>query len=206
GEPVVYFGGEPVLNEGLKAATITIAGNSASGSVVNQPATISISDQTPGDHTVQQIYHNGTSGTYTLTFKGQTTAPLEFHDSAARVQAGLDKIDPTAVGTGTGRADSPVTITPQTPGDNSVQLISEHGTSGSFTLTFNGKTTGAIAYNATAQNVQDALNQIAAPFQAAVTGTGTSSDPWVVTYTPITTAPTPQVVVTAQTPDNSVQQ
>src|SRR5262249_38197423 len=151
---------------------------------------------------VQEIYHNGTTGTYTLTFKGLTTAPLEFHDSAADVQEELEKIDPTVVVTGTGRADSPVTITPQTPGDNSVQLISHHGTSGSFTLTFNGETTGAIAYSATAQDVQDALNLIAAPFQAAVTGNGSSADPWVVTYSPITTAPTPQVVVTSQVPDN----
>lgn len=57
-------------------------------------------------------------------------------------------------------------------------------TGGSFTLTYNGQTTAAIAYNATASAVQSALNALGSVGASGVTVTGGPGPgtPWVVTF------------------------
>ncbi len=55
-------------------------------------------------------------------------------------------------------------------------------TGGTFTLSFNGHTTGAIAYNVDALHLASALNAMSAG-TFTVTGTGTRSDPFMVTKT-----------------------
>src|SRR5205085_9893504 len=42
-----------------------------------------------------------------------------------------------------------------------VQTVTVNGTAGSFTLTFNGQTSSALAFNASAGQVQAALNALA---------------------------------------------
>ena len=61
---------------------------------------------------------------------------------------------------------------------NSVQVVAITGTptAGSFTLSYGGKTTSAIAYNATTAVVQTAVRTLGGPFASAtVTGTAGSS-------------------------------
>lgn len=58
-------------------------------------------------------------------------------------------------------------------------------TGGTFTLTFTSggaQTTGAIAWNASAATVKAALDALSNITSVTVTGTGTGSDPWIVTF------------------------
>lgn len=59
--------------------------------------------------------------------------------------------------------------------------IQHDGISGTFRLTFDGKETRDIPYNASAQMVESALSDIGA--QVGVAGQGKEGEPWVVTFT-----------------------
>lgn len=70
------------------------------------------------------------------------------------------------------------------PGTNEVQTVTITGTptGGSFTLTYGGNTTGAIAYNATAGAVQTALRALPNTQDAVVAGGPGPGTPWTVTW------------------------
>jgi hypothetical protein len=73
-----------------------------------------------------------------------------------------------------------------TAGDNDVQTVTltNTPTGGTFTLTFDGQTTTAIAYNATGPiGVQAALVALSTIGAGNVTVTGAASGPYVVTFT-----------------------
>jgi hypothetical protein len=95
---------------------------------------------------VQTITVNGspTGGTFFLEWGDATTAGLAFNVSAANLQAAL-----------VGLASSPAA----TGGTNDVQTLTVAGapTGGTFTATWGGQTTAAIAFNASAAAVQTAL-------------------------------------------------
>jgi len=84
----------------------------------------------------------------------------------------------------------PVASTPPTVtaggGSSEVQTITKNGTvtGGTFTLTYSGQTTAAIAYNATASAVQTALRALSniGSTGVSVTGTGAPATPWAVTF------------------------
>ncbi|MFB7867349.1 hypothetical protein [Streptomyces sp. NPDC056069] len=67
---------------------------------------------------------------------------------------------------------------------NEVQSVTVTGspTGGTFTLTFNGQTTGAIAYNATAAAVQTALVALSNINPGDVTVTGNAGGPYSVSF------------------------
>jgi hypothetical protein len=70
---------------------------------------------------------------------------------------------------------------------NEIQKVSTDATGGTFTLTFDDgeatpPSTNAIAYNATAATVETELEALSNIADVTVTGTGTSSDPWVITF------------------------
>jgi len=67
-------------------------------------------------------------------------------------------------------------------GTNEVQTITSTATGGTFTLTFDGQTTGNIAYNATGAAVQTALEGLANIGVGDVSVTGSSGGPWTVTF------------------------
>jgi len=105
-----------------------------------------------------------TGGTFTLSFNGQTTAPIAYNAPAS---VGINEVQRVSItGAPTGGTF--------TLGYNEVQRVTISGspTSGSFTLTFNGQTTGAIAFNASAAAVQTALEALSniAPGDVSVTG------------------------------------
>lgn len=78
------------------------------------------------------------------------------------------------------------TPVPQGVGTNEQQQIYITGspTGGTFTLSYNGATTAAIAYNASADDVRNALQQISSigVGNVQVTGSGTSASPWVIEF------------------------
>jgi hypothetical protein len=82
-------------------------------------------------------------------------------------------------------ADQDMTV--ETNGTNEVQTLSTTGTvtAGTFTITFSGQTTGAIAWNATAAAVQAALEALSnvAVGDVAATGGPLPATPVVVTFT-----------------------
>lgn len=125
-------------------------------------------------------------GNFTITFDGQTTSTLWYDAVAADVQAALEALSNVGVGnvTVTGDFTSGFTIEfigalantnqPQvtlatntlksggTGGQNEIQRItfSQTPTAGTFTITFDGQTTAAIPYNASAAQVKAALEAL----------------------------------------------
>jgi hypothetical protein len=97
-----------------------------------------------------------TGGTFTLNFGDDTTSALAYNASAATVAAALNAL-PSIPESGSGTDD--------------VQTVTVSGspTGGTFTLTFGGQTTSAIAYNAASSAVQSALQAL------STIGTGTTN-------------------------------
>lgn len=67
-------------------------------------------------------------------------------------------------------------------GVNEVQTVTISATGGTFTLTFGGYTTSAIAYNATASAVQTALQALTSIGSGNVTVSGSAGGPYTVTF------------------------
>ena len=67
---------------------------------------------------------------------------------------------------------------------NEVQTLTVTGgpTGGTFTITFDGQTTTAIAYNATAATVQTALEGLSHVNPGDITVTGNAGGPWTLTF------------------------
>ena len=155
------------------------------------------------------MWCDATGGTFriSLVVNGQavttvTTAPIPYNAGAAAVEAALNTLTGVqATVTGLGTPADPWLITgtglaplmtdgSQLTTRSTVQaapagasLLWKSATGGTFTLslTVNGQvvTTGPIAYNASAAGVQTALDNLAG-VQAAVTGSGTQADPWLI--------------------------
>jgi hypothetical protein len=89
---------------------------------------------------------NATGGTFTLTFAGQTTAPISFNASDQEVASKL--VNLPAVGL--------FDVVVQSKISNEVQVVNLVGepTGGTFTLTFDGHTTRTIPWNSTELNVK----------------------------------------------------
>lgn len=77
------------------------------------------------------------------------------------------------------------TLTNGDPGLNEKQFVRILGTAtgGTFTLTFDGATTGAIAYNASAATVQSALEALSNIASGDVSVSGSAGGPWTVEFT-----------------------
>lgn len=60
-------------------------------------------------------------------------------------------------------------------------------TGGTFTLTVDGQTTAAIAYNASASAVKSALEALSTVDTVTVTGVGSAADPWVIVFDQVKT-------------------
>jgi hypothetical protein len=82
-------------------------------------------------------------------------------------------------------------------GTNEAQTVTISGgvTGGTFTLSFGGNTTAAIAWNATALTVQGALENLASIGEGNVLVTGNAGGPWTVTFQG-TLGDAPQVLLT----------
>jgi hypothetical protein len=63
-----------------------------------------------------------------------------------------------------------------------IMITPNPATGGTFTLTLNAETTGAIAYNATPATVQTAIEGLATPVPGDVVVTGPAGGPWLVQF------------------------
>jgi hypothetical protein len=152
---------------------------------LNNEQTITLSGGVAGDQLV-------------LTLSGQATAALPYNATAAQVQSALEAL--AAVGAGN------VTVTGSGPwvcefigsltetavpaitgvcGQNEQQSVSldPSVTGGTFTLSFGGETTTAIAYNATPPAVQSALAALAVIGGGSVSVTAGTPSGWLVQFT-----------------------
>lgn len=151
---------------------------------------------------VQRIWNDATSGTFTLSFSGQgPTGALAYNATAAQVETELELLsnitDVTVAGSGT--AANPWVVTFVNPGAQDVAAITATDTltggsttittsipgsdGGTFTLSDGVDTTSTIAYNAAAATIETRLEaDITSITDVTVTGTGTSSDPWLITF------------------------
>ena len=155
----------------------------------------------------QQIWTNGTGGTFTISAvinsQTLTTTPLAFNATAAQIQAALNQLaglSTTVTGLGT-YTDPWLVSAAEMPSltiddsqlqqgvswmrvvPNGAQRLSNSANGGTFTLSVSvdGKTltTASLPYNATADQVETALDALAG-VQATVTGAGTAADPWLI--------------------------
>lgn len=149
-----------------------------------------------GTAEVQTVTLTGaTGGTFTLTFDGQTTAPIAWNAPASAVASALNALSNlfgvTASGTGPYTVTFPASLgnvdqmTASAAGltgtsTSEVQTVTvANATGGTFTLTYNGQTTAPIAWNAATTAVAAALNALSNLDGVTVGGTAGA---WTVTF------------------------
>ena len=158
----------------------------------------------PNEVQTVTIARNPTGGTFTLTWSGQTTAAIAYNATAAAVASALKALSNIGDNdvTVTGPAGGPWVVTfvgalaetdvAQMTGNggsltgtyNEIQLVTITGapTGGTFTLTWSGQTTSALAYNASAAQVQAALRLLSNINGANVNVTGDDGGPYTVEF------------------------
>ncbi len=193
------FGGayaDANVNE-LSADASGLAGGTASLSTTSEGAGMTIlpsaSSGGLGTDEVQQLALGGTGGTYKLSFEGEETAPIAFNASAAAVQAALEALGKLAPGdvavgasgfggfqtyrVGFGGAYAATDVpqlnavsTALSPSET--QRVTVKASAGTYKLTFEAEETTPIAFNASAAEVQAALEALGklAPGDVAVSG------------------------------------
>lgn len=192
-----FFGTAPSGVDGSNYVTITVTDDA----LVDEVQSL-YNDAAPNNE-VQQIYNTATGGTFTLSFSGQgPTGNLAYNSTALQIKTALELLSNiTTVNVyGSGTAADPWVIEFDDPGDQNVAQITADDTNltggtstiatniagsdgGTFTLSDGTDTTSAIAYNASAATIETRLEtDIASITNVTVTGTGTSSDPWVITF------------------------
>lgn len=172
---------------------------------IEQPSRIHVT-ASPADNCEQTVTLSGeiAGDTFTLAFEGETTEAIDVTAAAATVEAALLAL--STIGAGncsvSGSAGGPYTV--EFTGDlaktdvsllvgvgagvNETQTvgIDDGTTAGTFTLTFDGQTTDpAIAYNASAEDVEAALKLLSNIGDSDVSvsgGPGPTTD-WVVEFT-----------------------
>src|SRR5262249_49730587 len=124
-----------------------------------------------GSSEVQTINLTGsTSGTFTLSYKGQTTNPLPYNATPAQLQDQLNNLSTI------GAVGNSVIVT---RGIAEVQRLNVFGTTGGFTVRFNGSSPSpTLPINATPLEVRTALNNLSTISSVggnvSVTGAGTA--------------------------------
>ncbi|MFC1829534.1 hypothetical protein ACFL0O_07985, partial [Thermodesulfobacteriota bacterium] len=152
------------------------------------------------------LVQNSNAGTFTLTYDGKTTGDIAYNADWADIKTALENLStvvaPMTVSvSGRGTAAAPWTFT-GTNGWDSAKLSVDcsnlttrniffdtddalvmNSSGGTFTLTYDGKTTAAIDYNATADQVKNEIDRSLGARALTVTGSGTGADPWTITGT-----------------------
>jgi hypothetical protein len=159
---------------------------------------------TPAGNSQQVVTLSGdiVGETFTLTLDGEMTDPIAVEATAGTVEDVLEALPNIGVGNVavSGDAGGPYTVEFQgtlAKTDMSLMIGTDGGinekqtvaiddatSSGTFTLTYSGQTTAAIAYNATAAAVQTALEDLSniAVGDVEVTGGSGPSVDWVVEF------------------------
>ena len=98
------------------------------------------------------------------------------------MESGLAEITTVDIGAATGGTWT-ITVAGQEFGTKEVMTVHRGAASGgTFTLTVNSQETGTIAWDASAGTVDTAVQALTIVTATTVTGTGTSGDPWIITF------------------------
>ncbi|HSK52382.1 MAG TPA: multicopper oxidase domain-containing protein [Clostridia bacterium] len=192
-QPQVTIGGGGGVPAGMNVGNALIDRAYATDFVA-PPAPVPAAVAQAVNHTVGVTAGDATGGTFTLTVDGVTTGAIAFDAVAADVEAALTAaaIAGTATGSGPwvlvlGANDPAVSIDGAdliaAVGDASLAgtdlnytLQVGGATGGTFGLTLDGTPVGPFAWNVAAADLQTALSG------SSVTGTGSSADPWLITF------------------------
>lgn len=203
--PAVTFSG------GGATATVISVGNPLTARTyatdwVTAPPVVPASVAQAAVDTYQVSVGNATGGNFMLTVDAVTTASIDWNAAAAEVTTALSNMGVTATVTGSGSSADPWVISfavaptlvsidgaalTQGVTDNAAtagqapELWNVHvgiPTGGTFTLTMDAVTTAPINWNASAADVQLALEGALGVGTATVAGNGSIADPWVITF------------------------
>ena len=172
--------GDIIVDANKRASNITPFSVTAPGTV---PGAGTYNTLTQND--VQTLTLPVDGGSFTLSFAGQTTVGIPFNSTIATIQAALTALP--AIGAGnvvvTGTPTTPIINFQGTLAGSAVPLLSvsnsfvnesqaieDTATVGSYQLVFGGLTTTPIAFNATAIQIQAAIDGL-----STVTGTQVAS-------------------------------
>lgn len=145
---------------------------------------------------LQSMWHSDTSGTFTLSFDGQgPTGNLDWDATPPEIKTELELLSNiTEVNiTGSGTAsdfwfvefvDPEGDVAMLTSADIALahSEVAKGFDGGTFTLTFQGQTTGTIDFDETAGDLETELELLSTITAVTVTGVGTEADPWVVEF------------------------
>ena len=219
GQWTVDFGGQFAQTD---VPTIVIADASNLGGALNVTVADDFIAAVTGTNEVQNVAFNNTptADTFTLSFDGDTTAPIPFGANGGTVQTALQGLDSVGSGNATvaGGASGPYTVTFQNflrgldaaeivlntsnlvdqglvvdvtddaieaglPNEKQRVALPFGVNGGDFTLTLNGETTGPINFDASASDVQTALENLTTPGVGDFSVTGPQKGPWNVEFT-----------------------
>ncbi|MGH3578737.1 MAG: hypothetical protein ACRDU0_14425, partial [Mycobacterium sp.] len=180
------------LTDGAGGSAWSNAGSVSGDNVLQQTETQYDANSNPIQTTTRQRFDNETT---TGALGNATTAPLArvyystaYYDAANRLTAevnvgtngGSAYTRPSSVPT----ASDTVLVTSYGYAGDAVQQVALTGspTGGTFTLSFGGQTTTAIAYNASAATVQSALQALSSIGSGNVFVAGAAGGPWTVRF------------------------
>jgi len=198
---VTLFSAKPIIRTIQQGSSIgTLAnekqtidlGNTPSGFTYTltfdgQTTATLLTEYTASDVAVQLTnLSNLTAGNVTVTKSG-TVYTVEFtgvHGSANQPQITASVYSSSWVANHTISVSTTAATGSGSP-VNEVQTVTLTGTpsGGTFTLTYDGQTTGTIAYNASAATVTNALEALSNIGSGDVAVTGSAGGPWTVTFT-----------------------
>ncbi|MDF3029443.1 MAG: hypothetical protein K0R03_1, partial [Moraxellaceae bacterium] len=176
-----------------------LEGNTRTGTVT----TVQDGNATAAANEVQRIESALATGKFYLEYDGQRTAAINHDASAADVKAALEALNPVATAT--------VKLVSEgaDPATHEKQSITRSATGGTFTITFDGQTTGPIDWDAPADEIGDELESLSNVGSVLVTGDGSENTPWVVEFQSTTHAsknvPLMTVSSTALTRDKIIE-
>lgn len=200
--------GMPVAGTGIPAGSFIAS--------INSPTQITLTKMATGSGTGVVLTFSPNGGTFTLSFKGQTTPLLAFNANATTIQTALENLSTIGAGKAvvTGAVGGPFTVTLDLALSRTGTLSGEFSklspvqskarttlnmaaigrsldptvtiyagsvvysltlgapTKGTFTLSFAGQTTPAIAFNATDVDIQTALSNLSTVGVGKVTVSG----------------------------------
>lgn len=184
----------------LTGAVTTIATDSEGTTSVDEVQTLS-NDATSGTFTIlfdaqetSALGNNASAGQIasaleglsnivdvTVTGVGSPTTPwnITFNDPTGAISE-ITTDDTNLVG-GSG-VSTVITVTPGVDSIDEVQSVYNNAFAGTFTLTYSAQTTSALAFDISAGDLDTALQALSNVADVTVTGTGTSIDPWIVTF------------------------
>lgn len=145
---------------------------------------------------------SATGGTFTLSYDGDTTDPIDWDATKGTIAsdledlAGINEVTVEQEDDGTAffniRFDDPIDLsagpltinTGSLTGSASVTKFTDGptGATPTFTITVDGDTTGPIDYDTSVVNLESELQGLSTVTDVLVTGEGTYDDPWEITF------------------------